>query len=89
MNKSFRNVDEYSWSRASKVSRYAASVLVLVLGALMISESLTSVVANQSFLFLESVNRGFEFVVGLIAIVLAATLMDAKVNEEKTLTGRR
>jgi len=80
MNKSLRNVDEYSYSRASKISRYAASILVLVLGALMISESVTSVVANQSFMFLEGVNRGFEFVVGLIAIVLAATLMDARVN---------
>jgi len=80
MNKSLRNVDEYSYPRASKISRYAASVLVLVLGALMISESVTSVVANQSFMFLEGVNRGFEFVVGFIAIVLAATSMDAQVN---------
>jgi Ni,Fe-hydrogenase I cytochrome b subunit len=77
MNKNSRNVEEYLYSRASKISRYAISILVLVLGALMISESVTSVVANQSYIFLEDVNRGFEFVVGLIAIVLAATLMDA------------
>ncbi len=89
MNKSLRNVDEYSYSRTSKIGRYATSILVLILGSLMISESVTSVVANHSFMFLEGVNRGFEFVVGLIAIVLAATLMDAKVNKELTLTGRR
>jgi len=80
MNKSFRNVDEHLYSRASKISRCAISILVLALGALMISESVTSVVANQSFMFLEGVNRGFEFVVGFIAIVLAATSMDAQVN---------
>jgi len=82
MNKRFRKVDEHSCSKASKVVRYTDSLLMLVIGALMMSESVASEVANQSFMFLESVNRGFKFVVGLIAIVLATTLMDIKVNED-------
>ena len=53
MNKSFRNVDEHSYSRASKIGGYAAGMLVLVWGALIISESVTSMLTNQSFVFLE------------------------------------
>ena len=81
MNERLRNVDERLYSRASKVIRYSDIMLPLVLGALM-SESVASAVADLSFMFLESVNRGFKFIDGLIAIVLAATLMDNKANED-------
>jgi len=60
-----------------KIGRFAAGIIVLVLGALMIAEAVTSTVANTPFMFLEGVNRGFEFVIGFVAILLAASVIDA------------
>jgi hypothetical protein len=59
-----------------RISGFIAGIIVLVLGALMIAEAVASVVADSPFMFLDGVNRGFEFAVGFIAIVLAASTMD-------------
>ena len=79
MEKEFNSKTGYSYSKVSKIGIFATSILGLFMGGLMISESVLSVVANQSFIFPEGVNRGFEFLVGIVAIVLAAVLIDSKV----------
>lgn len=60
----------------TKIGRFAAGIVVLVLGALMIAEAVTSSVANTPFMFLEGLNRGFEFVVWFVPILLAGSIMD-------------
>ena len=59
-----------------RINGLVAGIVVLVLGALMVAESVTSVVAGSPFMFREGVNRGFEFMVGFVAIVLAASTID-------------
>lgn len=59
-----------------RISGLIAGLIVLVLGALMMAEAGVSIVTNTSFMFAENMNRGFEFVVGLVAIVLAAVVMN-------------
>jgi hypothetical protein len=59
-----------------RASGLVAGLIVLVLGALMMAEAVVSIVANAPFMFTEKMNRGFEFVVGLVAIVLGAVVMD-------------
>lgn len=59
-----------------RASGLIAGVMVVVLGALMMAEGVVGTVADTSFMFAENMNRGFEFVVGLVAIVLGAVVMD-------------
>jgi len=60
----------------SKFGRFAAGIIVIVLGALMIADAVTSSLANTPFMFLEGVNRGFEFVLGFVAAALAGSVID-------------
>lgn len=62
--------------RQMRASGLIAGVIVVVLGALMMAEGVTGTVADTSFMFAKDMNRGFEFVVGLIAVVLGAVIMD-------------
>jgi len=62
--------------REMRIGGLIAGIIVLVLGALMTAEAVASTVADTSFMFTEGVNPGFEFVVGFVAIVLAASTMD-------------
>lgn len=59
-----------------RASGLIAGLIVVVLGALMMAEGVVVISGNASFMFAENMNRGFEFVVGLIAIVLGAVVMD-------------
>jgi hypothetical protein len=59
-----------------KVGRFAAGVTALVLGAMMVAESVTSTVANQPFMLLNGVSRDFELLVGAIVIILAAAVIN-------------
>ncbi len=59
-----------------RVSGLIAGVILVVLGALMMADSVVTLSGNTAFLFVENMNRGFEFVVGLMAIVLGAVIMD-------------
>lgn len=54
--------------------RFAASLIVLVLGAVMLAEGVLGWVAGTS-LFFEGVDPSFKFVVGFLFIVLAASIM--------------
>ena len=58
-----------------RISGFVTGIIVLVFGALMIAEAVSSTVAN-TILFFEGVNRGFEFMVVFMAVVLAAYIMD-------------
>jgi glutamate synthase domain-containing protein 3 len=59
-----------------RASGLIAGVIVVVLGALMMAEGVVVIAGNASFMFAENMNRGFEFVVGFVAIVLGAVVMD-------------
>jgi hypothetical protein len=59
-----------------RISGLVAGIILTVLGALMMAEGVVVITGNNSFMFADNMNRGFEFVVGLIAVVLAAIVMD-------------
>jgi hypothetical protein len=59
-----------------RISGLVAGIILTVLGALMLAEGVITMLGNPSFLFVENMNRGFEFVVGLVTIVVAGTTMD-------------
>lgn len=59
-----------------RISGLIAGVILTVLGALMMAEGVVTMAGNASFMFVENMNRGFEFVVGFVTIVIAAIVMD-------------
>jgi hypothetical protein len=59
-----------------KISGLVAGIILTILGALMMAEGVSTTVGNTSFMFAENMNRGFEFIVGLIAVVLASQVMN-------------
>jgi hypothetical protein len=59
-----------------RMSGLIAGVILTVLGALTMAEGIVVMAGNASFMFAENMNRGFEFVVGFVTIVLAAIIMD-------------
>ena len=56
------------------VAQFGAGIVVIVLGALMLAESVVGAI-NGTTLFFEGVNRGFEFVVGFVTIIVGASLV--------------
>jgi hypothetical protein len=59
-----------------RASGLIAGLIVIVLGALTMADAVVSMVTNNSFMFAENMNRGFEFVVGFVTIVLGGVVMD-------------
>ncbi|MBU0497663.1 MAG: hypothetical protein KKG04_06895 [Candidatus Thermoplasmatota archaeon] len=59
----------------TNIGKFAAGMIVLVCGALMTAEAVTTTVTGELLLF-TGINRGFEFMIGFIAIILGASLMD-------------
>jgi hypothetical protein len=59
-----------------KISGLIAGIILTVLGALMMAEAVVTTMGNSSFMFAENMNREFEFVVGLVSVVVAAMTMD-------------
>jgi hypothetical protein len=59
-----------------RASGLIAGLMVLVLGALMMADAVVSMVTDTSFMFAENMNRSFEFVVGVVTIVLGAVVID-------------
>ncbi len=53
---------------------FGASIVLIVLGALLVAEGIIGS-ANGTTLFFEGVNRGFEFIMGFVTIVVGASLM--------------
>lgn len=56
---------------AADVGRFGGGLIVLVLGALILADSVVGAVTGTP-IFFSGVNGGFEFAVGFIAIVLGA-----------------
>lgn len=53
-----------------------AGIILAVLGALTLSESILTLMGNPAFIFVENINRGFELVVGFVTIMVAVSTMD-------------
>lgn len=54
-----------------------AGLIIIVFGALIIADAIVAMVTNNPFMFIENMNRGFEFVVGVLAIVTGAGAMES------------
>ncbi len=63
--------------RGMKVGGLVAGIILVVLGALTLAESIITLMGNQPFIFIDNMNRGFELLVGLITIIVAGSIMDA------------
>jgi hypothetical protein len=59
-----------------RIGGLVGGIILTVLGALMLAEGIITMLGNPPFIFIENMNRAFEFVVGLVTIVLAGTTMD-------------
>jgi predicted metal-binding membrane protein len=60
-----------------KIGPFVAGIILVVLGALMLAEGIVTLMGNTAFLFVDNMNRGFELVVGLVTIIVAAATMDS------------
>lgn len=56
------------------IGMFGGGLIVIVLGALLLAEGVAGTVTNST-IFFEGVNRGFEGVVGFIAVILGASLI--------------
>jgi len=56
---------------------FIAGIILVVLGALMLAEGIITLMGNPAILFVDNMNRGFELVVGLVTIIVAAATMDS------------
>lgn len=56
------------------IGMFAGGLIVIVLGALLLAEGIAGTVSNST-IFFEGVNRGFEAIVGLISVILGASLV--------------
>lgn len=54
-----------------------ASIVLIVLGALLLAEGVVGAL-NGTTLFFEGVNRGFEFIMGLVTVIVGASLMPSQ-----------
>ncbi len=59
-----------------RIGGLVGGIILTVLAALMLAESIITLLGNPAFIFIDNMNRSFEFVVGLVSIVLAGTTMD-------------
>ncbi len=59
-----------------KIGGLVAGIILVVLAALMLAEGIITLMGNPAFIFIDNMNRSFELVVGLFAIIVAASTMD-------------
>ncbi len=64
------------FSSVRDIFGFGASIVLIVLGALLLAEGVAGSL-NGTMLFFDGVNRGFEFVMGLVTIIVGASLMPA------------
>ncbi len=62
------------FSSVRDIFSFGASIVLIVLGALLIAEGVIGSI-NGTMLFFDGVNRGFEFIVGLVTIIVGASEM--------------
>lgn len=58
-----------------RISGLIAGIILAVLGALVFAERVITLLGNPAFIFIENMNRGFELLVGLVTIMVAAATM--------------
>ncbi len=59
-----------------KTGAFVGGIILVVLGALTLAEGIITSMGNPAFIFIDNMNRGFELVVGLVTILVAASVMD-------------
>ncbi len=67
------------WKTAEKIRKtgaFIAGIILVVIGALTLAEGIITLMGNPAFIFIDNMNRGFELVVGLVTILVAASVMD-------------
>ena len=64
-----------------RASGLIAGIIFVVIGALMLADAVVTMSGNTAFMFVENMNRGFEFVVGFVAVILGAIVMDFSRNK--------
>ena len=69
--------DRKTAEKIRKMGAFIAGIILVVLGALMLAEGIITLMGNPEFLFVDNMNRGFELVVGLVTIIVAAATMDS------------
>ncbi len=62
------------FSSIRDVLNAGASIVLIVLGALLLAEGVVGAL-NGTTLFFGGVNRGFEFIMGLVTVIVGASLM--------------
>jgi hypothetical protein len=78
--------DKWARSRMKSISSFkkigglVGGIVLVVLGALMIAEGVIGIMGSSGFFFISNMNRGFEFVVGLVTIVTAGISMSLSRN---------
>ena len=63
-------------NKKMRIPALVGGIILTVLAALMLAEGIITLMGNPAFIFIENMNRGFELVVGLVAIVVAGSTMD-------------
>ncbi len=59
-----------------KTGAFIAGIILVVIGALTLAEGIITLMGNPAFIFIDNMNRSFELVVGIFAILVAASTMD-------------
>ncbi len=59
-----------------RIGGLVAGIILVVLAALMLAEGIITLMGNPAFIFINNMNRSFELVVGIFAIIVAASTMD-------------
>ncbi len=65
------------FSSIRDIFAFGASMVLIVLGALLLAEGVIGSV-NGTMLFFEGVNRGFEFIMGLVTVIVGASMMPSQ-----------
>ncbi len=72
-----RDRDSYAQKDLSRVYTLIPAIIVVVIGALLMAEAVVNMVTGE-VLFFADINRGLEFTIGFVFVLLAAYLMPGK-----------
>ncbi|MCE5213160.1 MAG: hypothetical protein LLF83_00360 [Methanobacterium sp.] len=72
-----RNRDNYTEKDLNRVYTLIPTIIVVVIGALLMAEAIVNIVTGE-VLFFYDINRGLEFTIGFVFVLLAGYLMPKK-----------